>query len=712
MTEYVSYLEKILKEKIFAVTCEISPPKNADGEIIKKKARILKDYVDAVNLTDCQVATVRFSSFAGSLLVLSEGLEPIMQMTCRDRNRISIQSELLGAWALGIRNLFCTTGDHPKFGDHPSAKPVFDLDSIQFIQLAKNLKEGKFLNGEEIKGENPKFFIGATENPFADPFEFRIKRLAKKIKAGAQFIQTQIVYDIKRFKKFMKIAEEEGLTEKAFILAGVAPPKSYKMAYYMKYNIPGFLVPDEILERMKSAKDPQEEGIKIAEEIIEQIREISGVRGIHIMAIGWEEIIPEIIKNTGLYPRPPKLEVEKRIFPYEEINLEELKKGITLLYEGLSKIENFLNKKDYKIKEKIISSQKDEVFLEIVKKEPEKIYFEKKETEEILSFKGIYRDLKQRAEGIPEELYIESPKGKIKEIKIGIEPNYLKIGGSEILPFHFFEGNSGYPVKIAMEVLDVKPEDFPEPLLKYFGDVYHDPAAWAKKCVETYKAEAIALYLIGTDPNYLDLDVNHAVEVVKKVKEAVEVPLIIWGCDNAEKDAQILKEVAEIVKDRGVLIGPVVDENYKTLGAVALGYNISVIASSPIDVNIAKQLNILLENLGVPLEKIIMDPSVGALGYGLEYTYSVMERIRLAALYGEDLKLQVPFICNVGREVWKIKEVNLPSDEYMGEREMRGIIMEAITTLVLSLAGGELFIMRHPKAVELVKIMFKALGEE
>jgi len=216
--------------------------------------------------------------------------------------------------------------------------------------------------------------------------------------------------------------------------------------------------------------------------------------------------------------------------------------------------------------------------------------------------------------------------------------------------------------------------------------------------------------LQGTDPNFLNLDAKHAKEVVEKVANAVDVPLIIWGSGNAEKDVEILKEVADIIKDKGAAIGPVIEANHRTLSAIAMGYNLPVIASSPIDVNLAKQLNILLENMGLSLDKILMDPSIGALGYGIEYAYSVMERIRLAALYSQDTKLQVPFICTIGKEVWKTKETYLPTDEVFGDMEIRGVLMEAITGVVLTLAGGDLLIMRHPKSIELCKTLFSVLS--
>ncbi|KXK29886.1 MAG: methylenetetrahydrofolate reductase [Candidatus Brocadia sinica] len=248
------------------------------------------------------------SSIAAGRIVLDAGLEPIIQMTCRDRNRIAIQSDLLGAAALGAKNLLCLTGDHQKFGDHPMAKGVFDMDSIQLIQMVKALRdEKKFQGGQELKASEPRFFIGAAENPFADPFKFRAIRLAKKIAAGADFIQTQIIYNINKFKDWMKMVTDMGLHEKAFILAGVAPLKSAGMARHMKHNVPGMDVPDEVINRMtaaSAAKKGKEEGIKICLEVIEQVKEIKGIAGIHIMAVEWEEAVPEIVKETRLYPRP------------------------------------------------------------------------------------------------------------------------------------------------------------------------------------------------------------------------------------------------------------------------------------------------------------------------------------------------------------------------------------------------------------------------
>lgn len=303
-----SNLEKLLRNGHFAVTAELGPPRGADRSVIEKKASILKGYGDAFNITDCQTAVVRMSSIAAGRIVLDAGVEPIIQMTCRDRNRIAIQSDLLGAAALGAKNLLCLTGDHQKFGDHPMAKGVFDLDSINLIQMVKMLRdEKKFQSGQDLKASEPRFFIGAAENPFADPFKFRAIRLAKKINAGADFIQTQIIYNVPKFKEWMKMVADMGLHEKAFILAGVAPLKSAGMAKHMKHNVPGMDVPDEVMNRMtaaSAAKKGKEEGIRICLEVIEQVREIKGISGVHIMAVEWEEAVPEIVKQAKLYPRP------------------------------------------------------------------------------------------------------------------------------------------------------------------------------------------------------------------------------------------------------------------------------------------------------------------------------------------------------------------------------------------------------------------------
>jgi methylenetetrahydrofolate reductase (NADPH) len=301
-----SNLEKIFKAGHKAVTCECGPPRGADAEHFRHKASFLKGYGDAVNVTDNQTAVVRFCSMAASKILLDMEMEPVMQMVTRDMNRIGLQSNVLGAAALGIKNLLCLTGDHQSFGDHPQAKNVFDLDSTQLLNTVRVMRdEGKMISGTEVEGK-PAMFIGAAANPFADPFEFRVIRMAKKINAGAQFIQTQCIYDMDRFGKFMEMAVEMGLTERCYIMAGITPLKSVGMANYMKKFVPGLLVPDEYITRLKGVpKDKQAaEGIKIAQEQIQQCLEMKGVSGIHLMAIEWEEKVPEILGGTSLYPRP------------------------------------------------------------------------------------------------------------------------------------------------------------------------------------------------------------------------------------------------------------------------------------------------------------------------------------------------------------------------------------------------------------------------
>jgi 5,10-methylenetetrahydrofolate reductase len=302
-----STLEKILKAGKFAATAELGPPKNADAEVIRKKAKFLKGYADGVNITDNQTAIVRMSSIAAAALAVQEGLEPIMQVTCRDRNRLAMQSDMLGAYALGVRNLLCLSGDHQQFGNHTMAKNVYDLDSMTLIQMVKGLRDDKkFQCGEEIKGVNPRLFIGGAENPFADPFEYRPYRLAKKAKAGADFIQTQLVYNVPKFKEFMKRVVDLGVHQRVYILAGVGPFKSPGAARYMRDSVPGLDVPDEYVKRMeKTPKEKwKEEGITICAELIQQMREIPGVAGVHIMAIEWEEAVAKITEQAGLLPRP------------------------------------------------------------------------------------------------------------------------------------------------------------------------------------------------------------------------------------------------------------------------------------------------------------------------------------------------------------------------------------------------------------------------
>ncbi len=301
-----SKLEKILAQGHLAVTSECGPPRGANGEVVEEKANLIKDHVDAINVTDNQTSVVRLCSLASCIRIKQMGLEPVLQMVTRDRNRIGIQSDILGAASFGINNILCLTGDHQHFGDHPQATNVFDLDSTQLIQTVKLMRdEGKLLGGFEMK-ERPQMFIGAAANPFADPFEIRVARLAKKVTAGCQFIQTQCIYNMEKFKLWMKQVRDQGLHEKVAILAGLTPMKNVGMAKYMKNRVPGIDVPDEIVERLAGVpKEKQaDEGIKICVEQIEELKEEEGIRGFHIMAIEWEEKVPGIVEMAGLYPRP------------------------------------------------------------------------------------------------------------------------------------------------------------------------------------------------------------------------------------------------------------------------------------------------------------------------------------------------------------------------------------------------------------------------
>jgi 5,10-methylenetetrahydrofolate reductase len=299
--EYKSNLEKVLKTKGFAVTAEIGPPKGCDSEKIKAKADIVKGYAHAFNVTDNQTAVVRLSSLGGSVILLNLGFEPVMQMTCRDRNRIALQSDVLGACAVGVRNILFVTGDHQCFGNHPNARGVFDLDSIQLIKIVKDMRdEGVFQSGDKIKFGNPSVFIGGAANPFADPLSFRVDRLEKKIFAGVDFIQTQSVFNLQRFSCWMDEVCSRGLDKKIFILAGVTPLKSLKMCERMKFHVPGVDIPDEIYNRMKNSSDPAKEGFDISLELIKKIKKIKGVSGIHITALFWEDIIPSLVSKAGL----------------------------------------------------------------------------------------------------------------------------------------------------------------------------------------------------------------------------------------------------------------------------------------------------------------------------------------------------------------------------------------------------------------------------
>ncbi len=301
-----SVLEKVFNSGEFAVTSECGPPRGALPEKVIEKAKMLEGYVDGINVTDNQTAMVRMSSLAACILIKQMGLDPILQMVTRDRNRLAMQSDIIGAYSHGINTMLCLSGDHPHFGDHPMAANVYDMDSVQLIQTVRRMRdEGKFQGGDDILNP-PKMFIGAAANPFADPFELRVARLAKKIKAGVDFIQTQCIYNMDKFETWMKRVCDRGLDEKVHIMPGITPMKSVGMARYMKNKVPGMDVPDEIVKRMGGVpKDKQAaEGIKIAVEQIQRLKEVKGVHGFHIMAIEWEHKVPEIVEKAGLYPRP------------------------------------------------------------------------------------------------------------------------------------------------------------------------------------------------------------------------------------------------------------------------------------------------------------------------------------------------------------------------------------------------------------------------
>ena len=877
-----SRLERILTSGEFAVTGELGPPKNGNAEQVREKARLLKGSVDAVNITDCQTAIVRMSSISAGLLTLAEGVEPVIQMTCRDRNRIGMQSDILGAAALGLKNLLCLTGDHQKFGNHPGSKGVFDMDSIQLLGMVKTMRdEKKFQCGEVIKSHEPKLFLGAAANPFAGPSEqFRAARLAKKVANGTDFVQTQIIYNVERFARFMQAVRDLGLHKKVHILAGVTPPKSVGMARYMKSSVPGMDVTDEVIKRMQGAKDKEDEGINICVEIIRQVREIEGVAGVHIMAIEWESAVPEIVSRAGLATRPvfadepvalaataaaPAAPIEVRTTVAEgkesdavlaaakaeaeqiiaaaraeaarfrasastgsggsgggavaqarieideagedamnekerqmalesvRLGLDALKKAYGLSDDQFDALAKFAGAEAILKREPVLAAPvsaaaapvapaapapvKDESAAkkaaeaaageearkaEAAKKaagekaaeEAKKVEAAKKAAEVAAGEEAKKAEvakkaaetkaaaetkkaaapepkkttpapaaaavgavdlalektpLSERAAKVPEASYKQAYTGAIRQTVLGTEASGIKVGGANTLPFHLFEGSMPNSPMIAFDVLDVKPDEWPDSLARHYQDVLDNPVAWAQKCVKEYGADAICISMVSTDPNGLNRPAGEAAKAAAEVVKNIEVPVIVWGCGNGEKDTETLREITSLIGDKKVCLAPLSDSNYRAIGATAMAFQYPMVAASPIDVNLAKQLNILLENLGVSLDSVLIDPSIGALGYGIEYTYSVMERIRLAALTQKDEKLQVPFICNLGREVWKAKECRLPTDEMIGDQETRGILMEAITASCMLLAGGELMIMRHPRAVSLTKSLIAGL---
>lgn len=870
-----SRLERILTSGEFAVTGELGPPKNGDPEIVRQKARLLKGHVDAVNITDCQTAIVRMSSIAAGLITLAEGVEPVIQMTCRDRNRIGMQSDILGASALGLKNLLCLTGDHQKFGNHPGSKGVFDMDSIQLLGMVRDMRdEKKFQCGEEIKSHEPHLFLGAAANPFAEPADYRAARLGKKVANGADFVQTQIVYNVEKFANFMKMVCDLGLDEKVYILAGVTPPRSLGMARYMKKFVPGMDVPDEVIDRLKGASDKEDEGINICVDIINQVKEIKGVSGVHVMAIEWESAVPEIVSRAGLGTRPEVDETVAAVITptaaAEEIVIRDVGEAVvpagdadallaaakveagkivaeardeaarmrsesggvsapTTVHENIESEdagEHEMNERERQLALETVRTGlealkksfglSDDQFEALVKfatteailmKEPPsgvsapaapakpatpaaapakpapaapaaeakpaddkavaEVAAKKAEQEKQAAAEAAKKaaaetaakeeaekkaaaeaakeaeekaaapaepakkpakkaaagsapagatalaveetTLAERSSKVSEDNYKVAYTGKIRETVLGNGDDTITVGGSGTMPFQLYEGDMPNRPQIAMEIVDVVPEEWPETLTRHFEGVMDNPLDWAQKCVNDYQADAICLSLISTDPNGENKSSADAAKVAAEVINNIDVPMILWGCGNAEKDTETLREITAMIGDKKVCLAPLSDANYRSIGATAMAFQHPMVAASPIDVNLAKQLNILMENLGVSLDTVLIDPSIGALGYGIEYTYSVMERIRLAAMTQQDEKLQVPFICNLGREVWKTKETRMPSDELLGDQERRGVLMEAMTASCMLAAGGELLIMRHPQAIALTKSLINGL---
>jgi len=301
-----SRLEKVLKSGQLAVTSECGPPRSSAPEGIIKKGELIKNHVDVINVTDNQTSVTRLCSLAACVHLKLQGLDPVLQMVVRDRNRIALQSDILGAASFGISNILCLSGDHQSFGDNPQAQNVFDIDSMQLVQTVRRMRdEGKFLSGDEIKVP-PNMFVGAAANPFADPFKIRVPRLAKKVAAGAEFIQTQCIYNVDKFELWMEQVRDRGLHEKVFILAGITPMRSVGMAKYLRKSVPGMDVPEALINRMAGVEKEKQaaEGITIAVETIQRLKEVKGVAGFHIMAIEWEEKVPEIVERAGLFPRP------------------------------------------------------------------------------------------------------------------------------------------------------------------------------------------------------------------------------------------------------------------------------------------------------------------------------------------------------------------------------------------------------------------------
>jgi len=306
-----SRLARLLDQGHFVVTAELGPPRSVDPSVLDTKIEYLKGVADAVNITDNQTAIVRISSIGTATYLMSRGMEPIVQMTCRDRNRLAIQADLLGASLNGVKNLLCLTGDHQSFGNHPEAKQVYDIDSLQLIYMVRQMRDnGIFQCGEEIRNSKkanvlpPRFFIGGAANPFAEPLEWRVFRLEKKINAGIDFVQTQCIYDMDVFSRWMEMVVKRGLHKRVKILAGVTPIRSLGMLRYMKESVAGVTVPDSLLGRIADAEVAREEGLKFCAEQIRQFQKMEGIAGVHIMAIEWEKAVRGIVEAAGLLPRP------------------------------------------------------------------------------------------------------------------------------------------------------------------------------------------------------------------------------------------------------------------------------------------------------------------------------------------------------------------------------------------------------------------------
>jgi 5,10-methylenetetrahydrofolate reductase len=295
-----SRLQRLLESGAFAVSAELSPPDSADPADVERAAAPFAGAVDALNVTDAAGAYCHLSSVAACALLARQGIEPILQMTCRDRNRIAIQGDILGAAALGVHNLLCLTGDGVDHGDHPGAKPVFDLDAVSLLETARTLRdEGRFLSGRKLLAA-PRLFLGAADNPFAPPFDARPARLQKKLEAGARFIQTQYCFDVALLERYLTQVRAAGLHERCFILVGVGPLVSVKAAQWMRRRVPGVHIPDELIARLARASDPKREGVRICVETIQRLRETPGVAGVHIMAHRHHDLVAEIVARSGV----------------------------------------------------------------------------------------------------------------------------------------------------------------------------------------------------------------------------------------------------------------------------------------------------------------------------------------------------------------------------------------------------------------------------